>query len=1364
MQGTDRRARSGRALLLAVYAALVVLVLAEKWGQTTNDTRLELTEAPGAHLAGTFSLWSSSSSLGELQNQAYGYLFPQGSFFWLLDLVGMPGWLTQRFWSALVLLVACEGVRRLALALGLGPWGAAAAGLAHGLVPRLVMELGTRSAEILPGAVVPWALLPIVLAIDGRLRPRNAAVLSAAAFACGGGVNGTATAAPAALLAVVVGWAVWRRHLSWRFGLGWLALIGAVSVWWLVALVRLGAYSPPFFDFVEDARTTTSTSGFSAALRGASNWIGYLTVGGERWWPAGHDLAYDPWLVLGTGLVAALGFVGLLRLRGRLRGPLLFAAALGLACQVIAHTGTLAGPVSQALQHLLDGPLAPLRNVPKADPVLRVPLVLGVGVLADDLVRLLGRAARSRAGGRRETARRWAAGGLSLALAGGLVASLQPIATADTRTPGWQQIPGYWTDAATFLDDRARETRGSGTTWVVPGSGFSIQQWGWTMEEVMEGVGRTPWITRSQVPLAPSATIRMLSVLESYLETGSGSPYLRQLLGRIGIDTVLVRHDLDPAVSEATPASLVAVAIARSPGLERVATFGRLEFGPAIEVYAVDPVAGTPDAGGYDLRDVDDTVTVAGSVEAELAAVGAGLVAPGQPAVLAGTPGWERRASVIGDGYRLRERNFGQVHDAEGNVMAVGEPSRTGRVVANYPAPAGADPVVARYDGIAAVDASSSAGWATTVGPVRPEDAPWSALDGDPTTYWRPAPFRDTVGQWLEVDLGRERRVGRVDLREPRSIRGLDPVLRWRVTVGGESREVVPDPVTGEAGVELDVRADTVRVEVVDVPSRQAAVGLAELAIQGVDASRTLVLPDVPTAGTPDLLFSARPGQRACVPTLLGPDCVESRRRASDEASGIDRTFTLAEAGRWAVRGLVVARSSAGTLDLLQPASSTRLTGSSWLAEDPMVAPRMAHDDDRATSWVADPRDREPTLTLDLGATRTVRRLAVSAPAGRAVRPDHAVIRAQTATGEEVREVALDGLGGYGAFEPLRARRLTITFTRQRAVVGTPPLGIGELTLAGAQVAEPLDGARSTGSVCGLGPTLEVDGRAVETRVEGLIGDVVAAGQLAVVPCGTDEVELPAGEHRVRLTSTEQFQPVALTLAAGRGDRDSHLRSRDVELLSRSDTRVRLRITAGEEAILSAPHNVNDGWRARVGGREVEPITVDGWAQGWIVPAGVAGEVELDYAPQRGYVVGLVAGLVLLGGILLLALAIVVTGRARSHPVGRPTAPTPPAPVPARGGRTLVALLVTAGVVGWLVGGPLVAPAAMLGVLLGRRPQVVQALVGALLLGALVALTVQLAGEAQRPPAAVDLVTGMALALGLAAGLLGSAATRSEGG
>src|SRR5215217_7876895 len=99
----------GGAIAACLYAVVAFVMLIQQPGATTYDTRAELTERPGSFLSGAFTLWHPESNFGEFQNQAYGYLFPQGSWFVLADTLGMPGWVNQRLWSALLLIVACEG-------------------------------------------------------------------------------------------------------------------------------------------------------------------------------------------------------------------------------------------------------------------------------------------------------------------------------------------------------------------------------------------------------------------------------------------------------------------------------------------------------------------------------------------------------------------------------------------------------------------------------------------------------------------------------------------------------------------------------------------------------------------------------------------------------------------------------------------------------------------------------------------------------------------------------------------------------------------------------------------------------------------------------------------------------------------------------------------------------------------------------------------------------------------------------------------------------------------------------------------------------------------------------------------------------
>ncbi len=239
----DALGRSGPAAVACYLLILFVSVLQDP-GRTTLDTRVELTERPASFLASAFSLWQPLTNFGEIQNQAYGYLFPQGPFAVLLDQLTVPAWVGQRLWTGLVLVIACEGARRVARQAGLAPGADLLAGLAFAFSPRLLGTVPVISAESLPGAVMPWVLLPVLLTLRGRLRPRDGALLSGAAVICMGGVNAVENAASLPLVLIVVVWGVHRRLAPRRFVAQWLAAVAVASLWWVLPLLVLGRGQP----------------------------------------------------------------------------------------------------------------------------------------------------------------------------------------------------------------------------------------------------------------------------------------------------------------------------------------------------------------------------------------------------------------------------------------------------------------------------------------------------------------------------------------------------------------------------------------------------------------------------------------------------------------------------------------------------------------------------------------------------------------------------------------------------------------------------------------------------------------------------------------------------------------------------------------------------------------------------------------------------------------------------------------------------------------------------------------------------------------------------------------------------------------
>ena len=1249
----------------------MLFAVLEQPGRTTSDTKATLMTDPVGWLHGTFSLWNPLESFGDLQNQAYGYLFPMGPFFAGVHALRVPDWLVERIWSVALIAVAWEGTRLVCRRFGLGPWAAWVAGAAYALCPRMLSEVGTRSAEIHPGAVLPWVLLPLLLVFGGRIRPVTGALASAAAFACGGAVNGTATVAPLPLIVVFLLWGVRQRLAPRRLLVWWPAAMVAASVWWGGALVLLSKYSPPFFDYVEDAPTTTSTSGFDASLRGVSNWVGYLSTGAKPSWPAAWSLTYDGTLVLATGVIAGFGLAGLASMRGRWRAPLAMSAILGLVCLTIAHTsqGWLQSPLGPHVQLLLDHPFALLRNVAKVDPVLRLPLAVGVGAAC-------ARLAEVRRGWHRP---RTATVGV-LVLCAALVASVQPVFALQLRTPGWKQVPSYWTQTADYLARRAPSRPGQETAWIVPGSGFGVQPWGWTLDEPMSLVAKTPWVTRSQVPLVPSATIRMLGGLEDLIDSGAGSPRLGRMLARTGIGYVVVRHDLQPGLPEQPSSSLVSIALARSGDLHRVATFGSAAgsggVGPQIELFRVDAdSAAVADPGGFEIAPVSAVARVSSGPADVLEAVGAGVLSQ-RPAIVRGDSGRTGPVQFVGDDYQLRERQFGLAHDAEGPVLSPTEPRHKSRQVENYPGAPGAAPVTARYRGIEFAEASTSQGYVTTYGSIRPEQSPYAAVDGDPRTSWTTGYLTDPDHQWWQVRLDRARTQHVVRIHSPLQANG-DGVRLWAVTAGGHEVLARTDPATGIARADLGgVRAQTVRITVRAVQERHplSQISVSEVDLAGTPAPRSLVVPAVPTTAPVRYLFHARAETRACVPTLLGPDCSPGRYRAAEEGSGIDRTITLAAPGRFRLDGSVVARTSLDPDQLLTPwKAPVVMHASSTYFGDPTVSARMAYDGSPTTSWIADGADATPALTVDFRERRRIDRITLSRPAAPAVPP----IRAVLIAGAQRRVVDLTGLG---TFRPLRAKHLRIVLSnphRQGA-----PIGLGDLALAPGRSVAPLHGATRTGAVCGFGPNVFIDGHRHTTDVAGVMGDVESAGSLALRWCGKP-VRLTAGVHHIRVVSTSQFQPVQATLkqtgvrTAGSGH------PRTLTVLSDSATTQRVRVGPGAESLLSTHRNSNAGWRATLDGRRLATQQVDGWAQGWIVPAGQGGVVRIRYAPQRTYSFLLVGGLLLLALVLLAAVALLIVDLRRA-----PSSVAPRTVVVRQPGRLFRGAMVIAGIgAGWVLGG-----------------------------------------------------------------------------
>lgn len=1321
----------------AVCLLLLVLAFHQSAGLISNDTKLDLTADPGRFLQRALDLWNPSSAFGQLQNQAYGYLWPMGPFHLLGASVGMPAWVVQRSWFALLLIVCFLGVLRLAARLELGTAHTRLlGGLAYALAPRVLTELGGNSSEVLPVALLPWVLVPLV-GVAALERPRTAAMRSGVAVLCMGAVN---AAAVLALLALPALWlAPGLRHAAGRRLTGWwLAAVALASAWWFVPLLLQGRYSPRFLDYIETAATTTGTSSAGEVLRGTSHWLGYVAVGGQPWWRSGWVLVTNGGVILVTALVSVMCVAGLLRRAMPAQGRLLAAAALGLVVMSAAHAGPLHGLFDASLRDFLDGAGAPFRNVHKFDALVRLPLALG-------LCHLL---ALSPTGRPRAL--------LAALVTIGLVGTSAP-ALAGQLVPagGYASLPSWWIQAGQWLDEHDTRSR----ALVVPASGFGEYLWGRPLDNPLQALTRTSWAVRDAVPLGSPGTTRLLDAIEARLDTGVGSPALAAVLARSGVRYLVVSNDLDPLRTGAPRPVLVHQALATSPGLRRVAAFGPevggtdtkdlvsddgLNVGyPALEVYAVQgtgsPVASLPTAA---------TWRVSGGPESLFALADRGLLGDTATVLAGDGDAGPSPRSVVTDDLRRREVGFGSVRNNASATLTATQPLTRKQAAADVlPVPGVEHLATARVIGAAAVRASSSAADAGALFDRGPDRQAFSAFDGDPATGWVSGGSQ-AAGQWVQVDLDRPLDPAGTTVTpfHDAQVRGVITTVTVRTDQGERSTALAADEVAQVVAVPPGTTGH-LRVTVTSVTADGfgTLAGLREVTVPGLVVQTTIALP-VDQVLTRDPVFlldravGARPG---CVEAAAVARCSPALPAPGEDVVRLDRTIELASPLTLPVSGTARPVAGAALDALLDKDNPVQVSASSRLVADPRQRPGTVVDNDPATGWIASANDPAPALALAWSGARPVASVRlITDPSLAAGRPTKVEVTAEGVTRQAA--VPADGLVRFPSVLTNRVVVRIVTW-EQRVSYGRDgsahrlPTGLSEVSVPGLQRA-PAQPAEVQ-LPCGQGPPVAIDGVPHPTTVLGTRADLLAQRPMLLSVCDSPGgLVLSAGSHRLVGAFAGGVQVEGLTVGSPLASAATQPRPTTV---TRWDSEHRaVAVGSGQESYLVVHENHNRGWRAVLSGQQLRSVRLDGWQQAWVVPAGAGGLVRLDFTPGRTFHQAL-----LLGGLLVLLLLALALLPSRPRPVG-PLVDADLPPV-ARGllGLTVGALL------GGLAGAACVLLVTAVVLLVRRRADPVEALVG-VYGGALAAaglLTALAPWNGSRPPGAFSSPVQLLVLVGVAA-------------
>ena len=749
------------------FSVIVVLYsFLQEPGRIIADTKLDLYVAPMEFLRRALHLWDSQAGFGQIQNQATGYLFPMGPFFAIAHALHIPMWVAQRLWISGLLLLAFWGVLKLADALAIGTrWTRLVAAGAYALSPAMLSIVAVTSGNLLPAALLPWALLPLVRHGPAD-SPSRTAALSALAVAAMGGVNAIATFAallmPFLWLLTRPPGSIRRRLIAW-----WLPCVVLATLWWMGPLWLQAKYGFHFLDFTESAAVTTGTSSTVETVRGTGYWVSYLHVTGP-WLRGAWDLVASPLVVLSSAFLAAAGLYGLARKDLPHRRFLGVTAVAGVLIVTAGYTGPLASQLAPSFQSLLRGPLSPARNLNKFEPMLRLAIALAIAhaIVVLDVSSFFRRAVT-------------AALLVVLAAAPLWQGHLAPVGS-------FRAVPNYWGQAVRWLGDRAS----NGRTLIVPSAAFGEYTWGRPLDEPMQALAKSDWVVRDIVPLGSVGETRLLDTVEQPLDRGEPSPGLAAFLARAGIHYVLLRNDLDPFRTGSPAPAYTRRSLDASPGLLRVASFG-----PPVD-YVMSADRMTPDLGRsvrgnvhslevYEVErppatiaayPVSGALTVGGAPDALLQLDTGSL--DGRSAVLAGDPLAPKTAvgaQVQSDAVQRRDDQYGSVRNDLSYPLTPSERAPdTGaaprqRLIIDKPS---AEATV-HMSGAVALEASSYEGALSR----SPEREPYAAFDSDPTTAWISGSLNGPVGQWVQVRVAKAVSPRTLDVRLL-----LDSPARPRIT------------------------------------------------------------------------------------------------------------------------------------------------------------------------------------------------------------------------------------------------------------------------------------------------------------------------------------------------------------------------------------------------------------------------------------------------------------------------------------------------------------------------------------------------------------------------------------------------------
>ena len=1305
--------RSDRAITLGFVALSFALAFWQHPGWATADTKIDLHVDPGRFLSQVAAAWAPTTDLGEVHSAQYsGYLWPMGPFFAVLHAAGVGAWVVERIWLGALFALSVWGILKLLDALIGRPRGAAhvVAAAFYLLNPYVTVFTARTSITLLGYAALPWLLLIThhgVRATRGWRGWRSwwwASAFALVLTSSGGGVNaavvGWMIVGPLVLMAYepAIGTARWRDSAGFLVRAGLLGLLA--SLWWIVPVLVHVRYGIDFLQFTEQPATIWGTNSITESLRLMGYWSSYIGVGfgvSRPFFSDAATLLFNPVVVVATLLAPALAVAGFVRARRLSYGPfLLLLVVVGAVIETAGFPdGTpVRGTMDWIYHHVFV--LSFMRTTNKAAPLVAVGVagLLGIG-FAHAMTRI-----RSINAARPPRARRAALVAAPVAMAALIVLGALPLVRGkaiDTQL-SYKRIPAAWTEAARGLD---RSLPTNARAIVLPGQIFAYYNWGGTLDAILPRLTARPVAVRYETPYSDLHAVDLLTTIDDLVQQNRLVPgELAPLLRLIGVGAVITGADDDISRSGALAPAAAAQVLAGQglavpsqsygPVTHRAPPEGQLGPGASLpEVRRYDIAGGR---GIVHVDPVGDPTIVDGSARS-LAAMAAFGTLPSTAAILyAGDqPAARMRALataganvVVGDSNRRQEFLPESTQQNQGSTLPTGAPIPTGAAEID-PFPA----VGTNGQTVAALQGAKYLRTPIQPGELQfPETAPIAAFDGNLQSAWVANRNLPVADRWMQVGFTAPRDVPYVDVYPFNDPHGTVT----EIDVNGIHHRVGPRwtriPLHLKSVSALRFTIDGLR----QPPTGLAgAGGLREIRIPGFHVRQWLRSPVVVARDLAGVnlshdsltyLFERTTGDNPFQRNPYGTNTLLDQPSDRGDAETQIQRIVFAPATRSYTPSAwvhVAPGTPDSTLDRLAGyRGPDRFDSSSRFDDVP------SYRASRAFAPVTGSGSRPGWIGFTRGGAAPAPWISWTTPAPLRVSslrlaPSAATVRHPTRVrvswpGGATGALAVGPAGEVTLPGAVRASSFRITVLASAFAPGTTArqrhvqaVGIGAVLVPGLaapaiRTAGPLDA--SCGSVA-----IAVGGRRVPLVPVGTVAQLDAGRPLPARACpvGSATVPMTAGVHHItsqpgpfsvdllRLSSRAPA-PVAAPASGGRVLRAGRLGDSSV-------TGVKVALTAPSWLVLGQSYDA--GWRATCNGRSLgPPRVVDGYANGWLAPAGCT-RAAFTFGPQGAvnlsYVISAVACALML---VLLALGAVRRGRLRpqEHPAERRTGPAPGSP------------------------------------------------------------------------------------------------------